>query len=136
MNWKYRNKEITCVNDLPEGSFGFVYEVEFNNGRKYLGSKYLFHNKTLPPLKGTNRKRKKKVESDWCTYIGSFKDKELKAQIKSKSLYPVDKKIIKVCYHAKQLTYWETKYLFTRNCLENEVYYNYNILGKFFKKDV
>ena len=135
MNWIYRKKEINDLQDFPKGAFGFIYEIKFNNGKKYLGYKFLYHNKKLKPLKGKKRARRKVVESDWLTYCGSIKDNEIKAKIKSGEIYPVKKDILKVCYHKKQLSYYEVKYLFIRNCLEKEEYYNSNILGKFFKKD-
>lgn len=133
--WTYRNKEITSITDLPKNAFGFVYEIEFDNGMKYLGQKYLIHKKTLPPLKGYKRKRKTFKESDWLTYNGSIKDPVVAKQIKDGKIKPVQRTILKVCYHKKQLSYFEIKFLFVRNCLEKDNYYNSNILGKFFKKD-
>lgn len=135
INWIYRNKEVTCIEDLPKDSFGFVYEIEFDNGMKYLGQKYLIHKKTLPPLKGYKRKRKTFKESDWLTYNGSIKFPEVLEKIRDGRIKPVKRTILKVCYHKKQLSYFEIKYMFTRNCLEKDNYYNSNILGKFFKKD-
>lgn len=136
VNWVYKSKKIDCIEDLPEDVMGFIYEVTFNDGKKYLGSKVLYHKRTLPPLKGKKRKRKKVVESDWLTYFGSFKSQELKNNIKSGKLYPVEREILKVCYHKKQLGYHETKLLFTKECIESDRYYNGNILGKYFSKDV
>jgi len=135
INWTYRNREITSIEDLPKDAFGFVYEIEFDNGMKYLGQKYLIHKKTLPPLKGYKRKRKTFKESDWLTYTGSIKDPAVKEKIKMGTIKPFSRTILKVCYHKKQLSYFEVKYMFIRNCLERGDYYNSNILGKFFKKD-
>ena len=135
VEWTYRKKEIKKIEDLPEEAFGFVYEIEFSNGKKYLGQKFLIHKRTLKPLKGYKRKRKTFVESDWLTYNGSIKDPEVVRKIKTQEIIPVSRNILKVCYHRKQLSYFEVKYMFLRNCLEEEKYYNSNILGKFFKKD-
>ena len=133
--WKYKNKSIESIEDLPEGTFGFIYEIEFDNGMKYVGQKFLYHSKTLKPLKGYKRKRKTVIESDWKKYNGSIKDVDIKQQIKEGSIKPVHRIILKVCTHRKQLSYFEIKYMFERDCLEREDYYNSNILGKFFRKD-
>jgi uncharacterized protein (DUF608 family) len=44
--------------------------------------------------------------------------------------------VLKLCKTSKQLTYWETKYLFQYNVLEDDSYMNDNILGKFYRKDL
>jgi hypothetical protein len=41
------------------------------NGKKYVGKKQFTSTKTLPPLKGTSRKRKRVMESDWQNYCSS-----------------------------------------------------------------
>ena len=70
--WTYKDKQISSMEDMPEGTYGFVYEVTHNpTGKKYLGKKVLQFNRTLPPLKGQKRKRKVVKESDWKTYTGS-----------------------------------------------------------------
>ena len=79
--WLYRDKEVNSIEDMPDGTFGFIYEVVHNpTGRKYLGKKVLQFNRTLPPLKGQKRKRKVVKESDWKTYYGSHA--EIKSLIK------------------------------------------------------
>jgi hypothetical protein len=135
IDWTYRKKKISASGDLPKDAFGFVYEIEFDNGMKYLGQKFLWHKRTLKPLKGYKRKRKTVVESDWFTYNGSIKDPEIATQIKNGQIKPISRIILKVCDRRKQLSYFEVKYMFVRDCLEKDNYYNSNILGKFFKKD-
>ena len=79
--WKYKDKVVESIEDMPEGTFGFIYEVIHNpTGRRYLGKKVLQFNRTLPPLKGMKRKRKVVKESDWKTYYGSHV--EIKGLIK------------------------------------------------------
>ena len=40
--WKYKNEEIKDINSVPEGAFGFVYEVyHIPSGKKYIGRKQL-----------------------------------------------------------------------------------------------
>lgn len=134
--WKYNNTLITSVGSMPADTLGFIYEVTFDNGMKYVGSKYVEHTKTLKPLKGTRRKRKKKYESNWQSYYGSIKCPIFKKNFAEGNIKVQRRQILKFCTHKKQLSYWETKFLFSRDCLEKEDYYNSNILGKFFKKDV
>ena len=74
--------------------------------------------------------------SDWKKYYGS--NKHLKNQITKGevTLEDLGKQIIQTASNKKQLTYLETKYLFQLEVLENpDLYYNDNILGKFFTSD-
>ena len=64
--WLHENKEVTSIEEMPEGTFGYVYQVtHIPTGLKYIGKKQLISNRTLPPLKGEKRKRKIQKESDW-----------------------------------------------------------------------
>ena len=83
--WLYNDKEISSIEDMPENTFGFIYEVEhIPTGLKYLGKKVLYFNRTLPPLKGMKRKRKVVKESDWKSYVGS--QEEVKKLLKEGKL--------------------------------------------------
>ena len=63
--WLHENKEVTSIEEMPEGTFGYVYQVtHIPTGLKYIGKKQLISNRTLPPLKGEKRKRKIQKESD------------------------------------------------------------------------
>lgn len=132
--WTYKDKQISSIEDMPEGTYGFVYEVTHNpTGKKYLGKKVLQFNRTLPPLKGQKRKRKVVKESDWKTYYGSHD--EIKNLIKEGKDLEFERKIIKFVNSKKLLTYFEIKYQMIYEVLENDNYLNFNILGKFFSKD-
>mgnify|MGYP003672371737 FL=1 len=134
--WLYKNKEINSIEDMPTDTFGFVYLVTHTpSGKKYLGKKQLISNRTLPPLKGSKRKRKIQKESDWKTYYGS--QSEVKQLVKeSKDKLDFTREIIIFTSTKKQLTYFETKLQFVNEVLENDEYLNSNILGKFFRKDL
>ena len=134
--WLYKNKEINSIEDMPTDTFGFVYLVTHTpSGKKYLGKKQLISNRTLPPLKGSKRKRKVQKESDWKTYYGS--QSEVKQLVKeSKDKLEFVREIIIFTSTKKQLTYFETKLQFVNEVLENDEYLNSNILGKFFRKDL
>lgn len=133
--WLYENKEIISINDFPEDTFGFIYEIEhIPSGKKYLGKKVLYFNRTLPPLKGYKRKRKVKKESDWKTYYGSHP--LVKELIKENKQEEFKRIILKLVETKKLLTYWENKYLFERGVIEpGSNYLNDNIEGRYFKKD-
>lgn len=132
--WKYRDKVIESIEDMPEGTFGFIYEVIHNpTGRRYLGKKVLQFNRTLPPLKGMKRKRKVVKESDWKTYYGSHT--EIKGLIKEGKQEEFSREILQYVPTKKLLTYFECKYLFIKEVLEHNEYINDNILAKFYRKD-
>ena len=134
--WLYKDKEINSIDDMPADTFGFVYLVTHTpSGKKYLGKKQLISNRTLPPLKGSKRKRKIQKESDWKTYYGS--QSEVKQLVKeSQDMLEFVREIIIFTSTKKQLTYFETKLQFVNEVLENDEYLNSNILGKFFRKDL
>ena len=142
--WLYEDKVIEKIEDFPEDTYGFVYMTTHTpTGISYIGKKALFHNvkkkltkAELAEQTGPGRKATTKVvqkESDWKTYWGSNKPllEELKANPDD-----FERSIIQLAKDKKQLTYFETKYLFVYSVLEKpEEFYNDNILGKFYTKD-
>lgn len=134
MSWIYKSNVIDSLDQIPEGSFGFIYEItHLPTGRKYVGKKQLMSNRTLPPLKGEKRKRKVVKESDWKSYYGSHP--EVKALVKE-SKEGFHREILQFVPTKKQLTYYENKYLFSLGVIEPGTnYINDNIEGRYFKKD-
>ncbi len=136
-SWTYTNKIITAIEDMPKDTYGFIYETTHKpTGKKYIGKKVLYfeRNKKLgkKALQALKEERKAKgiggrvplkqkviTESDWKDYYGSHKD------------------ILDILLQDKKLlTYYECKYLFINEVLEQEDrYINDNILGKFYRKD-
>jgi hypothetical protein len=127
--------------------YGYVYmTINLENGRKYIGKKIFKHttNKklgkkelaALPTQRGRTPSKKKVIkESDWKTYYGSAD--EVKQWAKSTSPDKLIRVILRLCHSSKELTYYETKYLFDYDVLTNDdVWVNSNILGKFFPKDL
>ena len=129
--WIKRDRDTddvySSIEDFPEGTVGFVYEVSYQ-GKKYIGKKILLHKRTLPPLKGYKRKRVKYVESDWKTYTGS---NEITKKWKSEDCTRI---ILELCVNKTMMSYYETKYQFQMNVLEDDNYLNDNVLGKYFRK--
>jgi hypothetical protein len=133
--WLYNGEVIESIEQMPQNTFGFIYQSTYlPTNEKYLGKKVLYFNRTLPPLKGTKRKRKVVKESDWQTYYGSHE--KIKSLLKENKQDDFQREILEFAFNKKHLTYLETKYLFCNNVLENEEYINDNILGKFFRKDL
>lgn len=135
--WKYKDKVVESLEDIPPGTYGFIYETyHIPTKKRYIGKKVLYFTRSLPPLKGTKRKRKVTKESDWRTYYGSHE--VIKSLIKEGREEELQRTILQFVPSKKLLTYYETKFLFIKEVLEpNEenCYINDNILAKFFRKD-
>ena len=142
--WLYQNKEVKELTDMPENSFGFIYEVtHLPTGRKYLGKKQLISvttkalgKKELALITDKRASKKKKVtkESDWKTYYGSHS--EIKSLIKEGKQSEFSREILIFVPTKKLLTYYENKFLFINEVIEPHTnYINDNIEGRYFKKD-
>ena len=140
MKWLYENKEINEISDLPNNTFGFVYQTtHLPTNKKYIGKKSLIYNlkkklgkkeKALWEGKGRPPMYKRVLkESNWKNYYGSH------GFIKEANEEDLKREILEIAYHKKELTYLECKYQFTLGVLESRSYLNDNILGKFFDKD-
>ena len=150
--WTYKGQIITSIDDMPEGTYGFIYRVIHKpSDRKYIGKKVLFfeRNKRLGKraLQALREERSKKgikgrvplkqkviTESDWKDYHGSHL--EIKRLLKEDGPMSFQRQILTFVKSKKELTYYECKELFINEVLEsNNQYINDNILGKFYRKD-
>lgn len=143
MNWTMKGREIKHLKDFPEGATGFVYLIHLSNGKKYIGRKSLysytkrnFGKKEAALITDKRRKTYEIVqkESKWQTYVGS--NSFLKNDLNENTVTVEKKEIIKVSFTDKQLTYLETQALFCYGAIESDEYYNDNILGKFYRRDL
>ena len=152
--WTHQGRVITSINDMPEGTYGFIYEVIYKpTDTRYIGKKVLYfeRNKRLgkKALNALMEERaekgvrgrvplKQKVvsESDWVNYFGSQKE-ILTLSKEDNAGENWEKRILQFVPNKKLLTYYETKYLFKNGILEDKdsTHINDNILGKFFRKD-
>jgi hypothetical protein len=145
-NWLYENKEIISLDDFPTDTFGYIYIVTHTPSEvSYLGKKSLYHNvkrkltkKELAEMPVTRGRKVLtevvKKESDWKTYFGSAKP--ILALIKDGKQEEFTRQILQLVPNKKLLTYYECKYMFTHGVLENpDIWFNDNILGKFYTKD-
>ena len=126
--------------------YGFIYQIDYDDGTSYIGKKNLWVTEELPPLKSgktrpnvhstVNRIHKGKPvtmdiiikPSDWRSYIGSSKLTAGKTIISRTVLATAPTK--------RYLTYLEAKALFCLDALESDQYLNENCLGKFFKSNL
>ena len=143
--WLYKEQVINSIEEMPQGTFGFIYITTHKpSGVSYIGKKSLYHNvkrkltkKELAEQTGRGRKPTTQVvqkESDWKTYYGSTK--QIVELIKGGKQEDFTREILQFVFNKKLLTYHECKYLFSYGVLEQpQKYFNDNILGKFFTKD-
>lgn len=149
--WKHNDKIIENINEIPDNTVGFVYEILHKpSGKKYIGKKLLYftRSKRLGKKEYATLKeeRKKKgipgktpvkkvvvIESDWKSYYGS--NKELLKLVKEGKAEDFERKIIKFVPSKKLLTYYENKFLFSKGVLENDNYFNDNIESRYYRKD-
>tara|TARA_R110000822_G_scaffold129838_3_gene266236 strand:- start:73 stop:516 length:444 start_codon:yes stop_codon:yes gene_type:complete len=145
--FNYNNNKIENLEDFPKDAFGFIYKVTHTlSGKSYIGKKVLYFNRkvklgkkeiaALPIVRGRYKTTKQVVkESDWKTYYGSHSEVKNILKVEGESIF--SRNILHICYSKKQLTYYENKYLFSLGVLENpEKYYNDNIEGRYFSKDL
>ena len=99
---------------------GFVYCITNKiDGRKYIGKKFFWRTKKLPPLKGRKNKRHVQVESDWRDYWGSCP--ALLRDIEALGKENFEREIIQVCDSKFDCAYREMCFpvtIFTISSLE------------------
>ena len=131
--WIYQGTAFTS--EHIDNFFGFVYCITNNKtGREYIGRKYFWQFRTP---KG--KKRKVKSESDWKKYYGSCP--ELKEEIKQFGRQNFSRTILSLHHTKGKTNYEETRQLFINGVLTESLdtgeplYYNSNILSRYFRKD-
>ena len=131
--WIYLERPFTSDDVLD--NFGFVYRItNLTNQRLYIGRK-VFWFRRKPP----GGKRKVKKESDWKKYYGS--SDELKADVKALGKENFSREIISLHKTLGKTNFAETEALFKYNVLREQMedgsplFYNHNILGRYYRKD-
>ena len=148
--WVYNGKKVSKLEQMPKDVVGFVYNIHNETTEKnYIGKKVTHTWKVVgrkkydelkesgievkKTRKGTGWTYKAKLESDWLNYVGSNKD----LQKDFKNGHKIKKEILDYASCQKQLTFLELEYQINMNVLrEPENFYNGNILGKFFPRDI
>lgn len=121
--WFYEEKEFTPTQEELAEWVGFIYIItDKSNNKKYLGKKIFWSKRTLPPLKGKTRKRKKVVESDWMSYYGS--SELVKELLKEHGASNFHREILHFCKARGEMGYMEMFEQVTRHVLLDDTYYN------------
>ena len=106
----------------PDQYAGFVYVITNKlDGRKYIGKKVYWSNRS-EKIKGSTRRRRKRVASDWKTYTGSCKP--LNTDIKEHGMENFEFKIVFQGETRTAINYEEARRQFETNCIYKEEYYN------------
>jgi len=137
--------EGNCLEEIPQGYYGFIYKITLSDGSFYIGKKAFEHSKKKVLSKkarkesGT-RKRIERIKQDsgWLEYWGSSKafidyldqkDQEWNGGCRKNAT----RKILKLCKDKASLAYWEMVTLVQNNVLFRDDCWNGNISGRFFK---
>lgn len=139
MSWLYKAQVFTD-DMIPDGAVGFVYEMEaIVDGKsvRYVGKKNFFSTRKKrfgkKALAAMTDKRSKKYELVTKANYQNYYSSNKVLQDAHKAGIPIKRYMMRICFSKMELTYYETKYQFTREVLEKEEYLNGNILGKFYK---
>ena len=136
--WLYDDKEFT--DEMIGDNYGFVYQItHILSGKRYIGRKYFYSKRTLPPLKGKKRKRHVIKESNWKVYYGSCKHLTKEIKLYGKDAYK--REIISMHIDKGSTNYHELSLQIHLNVLQalNEkgerAFYNDNIFNRFYQSD-
>jgi hypothetical protein len=133
--WHYQNVPFEPTEEELSQWQGFVYMItERSSDKKYIGKKFFWSRRRLPPLKGKTRKRIKISESDWKTYYGSSED--LKTLVEERGVDNYYREILRLCKTKGECSYYEAKEQFERDVLLKDDYYNEFIGCKIHSKHI
>jgi hypothetical protein len=128
--WLYEGKELQ--HEISSEYYGFVYWIKNTlSGKSYIGRKY-FTRAATKQVKGKRKKIRK--DSGWRDYWGS--SQKLLEDIKLLGEDKFTRTILRLCKTRGECNYWEAKYQFEYEVLENENFYNDNIMMKFTRKNI
>jgi len=120
-DWTYQG--LTFTSEDIKDYYGFVYRItNLSNNKMYIGKKFFWNKKRLPPLKGRKNKRNKIVESDWKQYYGS--SEEVKNLVEETGYKNFKREILYLCRSKGECAYIEAKFQFDYNVLLSNDYYN------------
>jgi len=138
MSWIYNGK-VFDDNDIPENAVGFIYQMTAiinNKAVSYIGKKNFFSNtktklgkKTAP----TDKRLKKYKIVTKSVYQNYYSSNDVLKQAHKDNII-IQRYILKICYSKTELTYQEVNHQFIAEVLENDMYLNGNILGRFYKQ--
>ena len=131
--WIYEGRPFTS-DDIGD-YYGFVYRItNTTSSKSYIGRKYFVQKR-----KPKGGKRRVTSESDWKKYYGSSDD--LKQDIRRDGKDSFRREILSLHRTLGKVNFEETRQLFLNNVLTESLddgtpmYYNMNILGRYYRKD-
>lgn len=124
MAWHYQGIEWQVPEEFNHKDvYGFVYMITNRaTGRKYIGKKFFWSQKTLQITKTRKRRKKTLVESDWKDYYGS--NKHLNEDVEKMGPDTFYREILHLCKTKGECSYMEAKEQFDRGVLLTDDYYN------------
>jgi len=132
-SWTYEGRPFTS--DMIGEYFGFVYLItNLDNDKMYVGKKWFWSTRKLPPLKGKTRKRRVQKESDWQKYYGS--SDEVKLLVEQHGEDNFKREIIRLCKTKGECSYYELVEQVDREVLLRDNYYNEFIGVKIHSKHI
>lgn len=139
VNWVHGYREITDKSQMPEKTFGFVYQITIElDGEEhhYIGQKKLISvrkkkmgKKEIEALPDKRLKKYHIIENEmpWQSYLGSNKPLlDLVKEFGEKKL-KLRKEILEYCFSELELKYKEAKRIICEGALESDKYFNDNI---------
>ncbi len=157
--WSYQGGEVS---EKPPklNMFGFIYQINYTNGKSYIGKKQFHSETTQKVLKsGVPRENSKRITKR--VYLSSDEllnrtPLQVKTDVRTKMVefemvikendwrkyngsskdvkgFKIESKVIlEICYDKLNLTYCELKWMIRKDVLVADNFVNSNILGKFY----
>ena len=126
IHWTYQGKAITTLEQTPKDSFAFIYKITLEDGRYYIGKKYMYK----PKYTSGAKKGQYKGIYPWQSYISS--SKEVKELIKKGVKYK--KEILYFTYSKAETTYKETQEILCSGALTDPNSLNYWVKATVYSK--
>jgi hypothetical protein len=137
MSWIYKGSKFTDEH-IPDGAVGFVYQMSaIINGKAvaYIGKKNFFSNtkkKLAKKAISTDKRIKKYKVVTKSAYQNYYSSNDVLKQAHKDGVI-IQRIILKICFSKTELTYQEVRHQFLSGVLEDNLYLNGNILGRFYK---
>lgn len=117
------------VENIDKKYVGFVYIItDTITNQKYIGKK-----STKCKRKDKKTNRRKTTESDWRTYYSS---NEFIKNTAKKDKFRFKREILRLCLTKGETNFFEIEEQFKRDVLKSPEFLNFQILGKYFKKNI
>ena len=124
---------------------GYVYMTTFLDlDKSYIGKKVFLHNtkrkigkKEKALMEGKGRKpihEKVQKDSGWKDYYGS--EKEVIELAKTTPKDRITRTVLQLCKTKRELSYYEVMFQFKYDVLSSDKFFNSNISGRYFRKDL